>query len=100
MNGPEEAIRLLGLAARAGAVVAGTERVREAAARGRLRLVIVASDVSPNRRQKLMPLLERAGVRIAPGTDRARLGEAVGRAPVSAIGVTDASFARRIEELL
>jgi len=93
-------MRLLGLAARAGAVVVGAERVREAAARGRLLLVIVASDVSPNRRQKMMPLLQRSGIRTAPGADRARLGAAIGRAPVSAVGVLDASFARRIEELL
>ena len=41
---PEAAIRLIGLAARAGSAVPGTERVRSAARRGELAFALVAED--------------------------------------------------------
>ncbi|HLU26107.1 MAG TPA: L7Ae/L30e/S12e/Gadd45 family ribosomal protein [Longimicrobiales bacterium] len=100
MRGPEPALRLLGLAARAGAVEVGTERVREAVRRGRVRLVIVAGDASANSKAKVVPLVEARGVPYVEVFDRARLGEAVGRGAMSAVGVTDAEFAKRIRELL
>jgi ribosomal protein L7Ae-like RNA K-turn-binding protein len=94
------ALGLLGLAARAGAVAAGTERVREAARAGRLRLVVLAVDAAANARAKLLPLLRARGVEIVEAFDRAALGEAVGRPLLSAAGLTDASFAARVRLLL
>ncbi|MBI4408898.1 MAG: ribosomal L7Ae/L30e/S12e/Gadd45 family protein [Gemmatimonadetes bacterium] len=100
MPAPEAALRLLGLAARAGALVAGTERVREAVRAGRAAYVVVAADASANSRGKLLPLLTARGVPHAVALDRHALGSAVGRGPLSAIGLTDASFAGRVRELL
>jgi ribosomal protein L7Ae-like RNA K-turn-binding protein len=100
MTGAEPALRLLGLAARAGAVVWGTERVREAARGGRLRLVLIARDASANSRDKLVPLLEARQIRHRAVLDQDRLGDALGRGPLSAVGIDDAGLARRIEELL
>lgn len=97
---PDAVLRLLGLAARAGAILPGTERVREAARSGDARLVIVAGDASGNTRDKLIPLLLARGVPHALAYDRALLGEAVGRAPLGAVAVLDASFAARLEQLL
>jgi ribosomal protein L7Ae-like RNA K-turn-binding protein len=90
---------MLGLAERAGAVIPGTGRVREAARAGRVRLVLLASDASRNSRDKLEPLLRAAGLPFATVADRARLGVAVGKAPLSAVGITDAALARRIGQL-
>lgn len=92
-------LRLLGLSARAGAVVPGTERVREAVRAGAAHLVIVAADASDNSRDKLEPLLGARGVPWIVAYDRAALGAAVGRAPLSAIGVTDRRLAERLREL-
>lgn len=97
---PDPVLRLLGLAARAGGVVPGTERVRIAARRDELHLVLVARDASPNTRDKLIPLLEKRGVRYREVFSRSALGEAVGRSPLSAVGLTDASLAKRIGELI
>ena len=94
------ALSILGLAARAGAVAAGTERVREAARAGRLRLVIVALDAAANARSKMLPLLAARGVPVVEAFDRADLGRAVGRSQLSAAGLTDKSFADRIRSLL
>lgn len=90
---------MLGLAERAGAVIPGTARVREAVRDGRVRLVLLASDASRNSREKLRPLLNAVGQRFIVIADRATLGAAVGRAPLSAVGVTDAGLADRIDAL-
>jgi ribosomal protein L7Ae-like RNA K-turn-binding protein len=100
MAASEAALRLLGLAARAGAVLSGTERVREAARAGALHYVLVAGDISANTRDKLIPLLEARAVRYRIAATRDALGAAVGRPPASALGIADAGLARRVAALL
>jgi ribosomal protein L7Ae-like RNA K-turn-binding protein len=95
----DAALRLLGLAARAGAIVPGTGRVREAVRAGTAHLVFVAADASDNSRDKLEPLLDARGVPCIVAFDRLALGEAFGRAPLSAVGVTDRRFAERLRLL-
>ena len=97
---PDALLNMLGLAARAGAVITGTERVREAARSGSLHYVLVASDASDNSRDKLLPLLDARRIAYAVVYDRAALGGAVGRAPLSALGITETKLARRVKELL
>src|SRR5687767_5540110 len=92
----EAALRLLGLAARAGALLPGTERVREAARSGSLLFAIVAEDTSDNSQDKLLPLLKTRGVPHVVAFARDQLGGAVGRAPLSAVGVTNASLAKQL----
>lgn len=91
---------LLGFAARAGQVVTGTEAVRGAVRDEKLRRVILASDAAPTQRKKLEPLLKARGVPYHVIFTQAELGAAMGRAPVSAVGLGDANFARRAGELI
>lgn len=100
MSEVDPVLSMLGLAARAGQLIPGTQRVREAAVAGELRFAIVASDASENSRRRLVPVLEARGVPHAVAFDRDRLGAAVGRAPLSAVGVTSASFAGRVRDLV
>lgn len=100
MSEADPVLRLLGLAARAGAVVPGTGRVRSAAIAGQLRFAIVASDASGNSRAKLLPVLVERSVAHVVSYDRGRLGEAVGRAPLSAVGLTSRSFAEGVKAKL
>ena len=96
MTGAERPdLRLLGLAARAGALVYGTDLVRRAVKAGRIRLAIVASDISDNTREKL-GLLENRGVAVIEGPDRGELGALVGKGPLSVIGLEEGSFAYRL----
>jgi ribosomal protein L7Ae-like RNA K-turn-binding protein len=88
------------MATRAGSVVPGTERVREAARAGTLQLAVVASDASENSRGKLLPLLIARGISHVIRYERDELGAAIGRGPVSAVGVTDAALAARLETLM
>ncbi len=97
---PEAALRLLGLAARAGALLPGTERVREAARKGSLRFALVAADVSDNSLDKLLPVLRKRRVPHAVMFTRDQLGQAVGKSPLSAVGITHPSFAAKLRALL
>ena len=96
---PDAALRLLGLAARAGALLPGTEPVREAARRGSLRFALVAEDTSDNSLDKLLPLLKKRGVPHVRRFTRDQLGAAVGRAPLSAVGITTKSFAEQLKSM-
>ena len=96
MPGPDSALRMLGLAARAGALVTGTQHVREAVRAGSVRLVLLATDSSDNSREKLVPLLDARRVAYLAVSDRGTLGAAVGKGPLSAVGITVQSFADRI----
>jgi ribosomal protein L7Ae-like RNA K-turn-binding protein len=100
MAAHDRALGLLGVATRAGVAVPGTERVREAARAGTLQLAVLATDASENSRSKLLPLLAARGISHVTRYDRATLGAAVGRAPLSAVGVVDAGFANRLQTLL
>lgn len=100
MSGAERALNLLGLAARAGSVLPGTERVREAARHDGVAFVILAADASENSRGKLVPLLQVRRIPFLILFERDRLGAAIGKPPLSAVGITDPELARRLRELL
>ena len=92
--------RLLGLARRAGAVVSGTEAVRGAIRQGEARLILMADDASSGQLDKVRRTLMNRPIPRANLGDRAILGAAVGRAPVSVVAVTGASFAEQIQRML
>ncbi|MEJ2677876.1 MAG: ribosomal L7Ae/L30e/S12e/Gadd45 family protein [Gemmatimonadota bacterium] len=91
---------LLGLATRAGQVAIGTEQVRSLVGQGRVRFVLVASDLTANGRRRIVPMLERRGLAYAERHTRDELGESVGRGPTGAVGLMDARLAERIRKLL
>ena len=100
MPAADRTLGLLGVAARAGAVITGTDRVREAARGDGLRFVLLATDASENSREKLVPLLVARGISHETRYDRNELGAAVGRGPLSAVGVLDRALADRLQVLL
>lgn len=85
---------LIGLARRAGRLLAGTETVLEAARRGRIRLAILAADLSPATRQKVSRVLGTTRILMASGRDE--LGAAAGRPGRGVFGVTDENLAEAI----
>ena len=95
-----EALALLGLAMRAGAVVRGTDATRHAIRDGSASLVVLAEDASAVQRKKVLRLLERRGTPHASVGSRSELGVAIGSAPVSAIAVTKGSFADQVLDRL
>ncbi len=88
-----EALKLLGLAQRAGALAIGVDATRRAVRDDRAHLVLLAEDASPAQLRKITALLEhRAVPRQVPG-DRISLGAALGGPPLSAVAVTRREFA-------
>ena len=94
MNDSGAVLRLIGLGLRGRLVAVGVDRTREAAFKGTLRLAIVASDASPNSRDKIVPLLNGRGITMIETASADDLGRAVGRASTAVVGVLDAKLAR------
>lgn len=95
---PPDARRLLGalgLAARAGKLVWGTQNVCDALKAGRVRLVVEAEGNSANTHKRLTDRCAYYKVRLIPAPFGADvLGSAIGRGnDVSSAAVTDANFA-------
>ena len=89
-------INLLGLARRAGQLVAGAQTVAAAISRGRVALLIVASDLSAASQKKLARLAQAHGVRMIVALDRHRLGLATNYPGRGVFGVTSKDFAQAI----
>ena len=91
---------LVGLGLRGRLAVVGVQQVRDAAKRGRLKVALVASDVSQNSLDKVSPLLNAKRVQVIDVFSGAELGNVAGRESVAVIGVTDAGLAKGIKEVV
>jgi len=98
--GESEALSLLGLARRAGAVVPGVEATRRSLEAGRVRLVLLATDASETQYRKVRALVRRRNVPVRRVSDKGMLGACVGRGTLSVVGVTSSSFVRLLLERL
>lgn len=95
-----EALAFLGIAQRAGALVTGTDAVRQALRRREVDLLILAKDGSEAQRKKLIPLAEARGVPRKSFGSMNELGAAVGRGPLAAVGVIRNEFAGELKKRL
>ena len=94
------ALRLVGLARRAGAVAPGTDAVRRAIREGEAQLILMASDASSVQLDKIRSTLNNRAIPQRYLGDRNALGEAVGLGPLAAVAITAGPLAERlIEEL-
>ena len=94
------ALRLLGLARRAGAVAPGTEAVRRAVRDGEALLILMAEDASSVQMKKIRTTQDDGSIPRVTLGDRATLGAALGMAELSVVAVTQASLANRLVEEL
>ena len=86
----------IGLAARAGKLVYGSEAGSIAVRQRRAELVIVAQDASGNTKKLMYNKCSSNSVIICEYSDMQSLGNAVGKGVVSVIGITDKGFAKEI----
>jgi len=96
----DEALRLLGLARRAGVVSPGTDAARRAVREGAARLVLFAGDASDVQVDKVRRVLINRAIPWGTLGDRAALGAAVGRGPVSAVAITAPHLADSLRRML
>jgi len=95
-SGPSEVLALLGLAQRAGAVARGSGATRRAILKGEARLVVFARDASAVQVDKILKTMRDRPLRKGYVPSRSSLGAALGAGPLSAIAVTNASFANQV----
>ena len=93
-----EALALLGLAQRAGAVVKGTDATRNALRKGVAQLVILATDGSKTQQEKVLPLALARGVTWIRLGSMDELGGALGAGPLAAVAVTGSRLAGEIRK--
>ena len=97
---------LLGLAKKAGRVIAGTERVtdeiRSGGGSGRICLVLLASDASENSKKRIVNCCHfYHKTCLVCDLDTASMGNAIGKAgKTAAVGITDQGFAKAIAQLI
>ncbi len=89
-------LRLLGLGLKARLITVGVETTRKAALSDKLSLAIVAVNASKNSIDKIVPLLMARGVEIISIESPEHLGDSVGRAATTVVGVLDIKLARGI----
>ena len=87
----------LGLARRSGVLITGTEKTKDKLRQGKLRLLVLASDGSPNTLDPLIRIAEDwAATAVLRSETAQTLAQALGRATAVCSGVTDSRLAKTI----
>ena len=86
----------LGLARRSGALIVGTEKTRDKLRQGKLALLVLASDGSPQTTAPLIHLAGQTGTEVLVSESAETLAQALGRATAVCSGVLDARMAATI----
>jgi len=93
---PSDVPPLLGIARKAGKVVAGQEAVEKAVLSKKVYLVIIAEDASSNTKDKFTTICKSRGINcIIYGTSEV-LGKCIGKPARKIIGITDKNFSKEI----
>ena len=97
---PED-LSFLGLMRRAGKLSAGEEGVRQSVRAGKAKLILLASDASPNAQKRAEDFSAHARVPLlVMSEDKATLGRAAGVAGGAMFAVCDESFAASLQKKL
>jgi uncharacterized protein len=88
---------LVGLARRAGELVAGFDQVEDLLRRGRAALVLQARDGAADGRRKVASVAGALKVPVVEAFDRAELGAAIGRAEAVHLALAPGGVERRLE---
>ena len=90
----DKALKLLGLMRPAGAIEIGADRAAEAAAAGKARVLILASDISESAARKAAHALEgKSALKLELPFTREELSDALGVGDCTMAAITDIGFA-------
>jgi ribosomal protein L7Ae-like RNA K-turn-binding protein len=95
----DKALRLLGLAMRAGKVVSGEEIVLAAIRSGEAKLVFLSTDAAKNTEKRVTDKCSSYQVPLIRAATRQELGHAIGKGERVVVAVTDEGFARSLAKL-
>lgn len=93
-------LNLLGLAMRARKCSLGEDTITKDIQRKRAKLVLIASDIGPQTKKKLIDKCTYYQVPFAIIDDKETLSQAIGKSQRVAIAILDAGFATKIRSLL
>ncbi len=91
---------MLGLAQRARKLTFGMDATLSAEKRGKLKAVILSSDISENAKRKIESNIDGEKIAISGTVSKDAFGELFKRMELGIIGIVDASFAKAIRENL
>lgn len=86
-------LTLLGFAQKGKLLTAGDANVEAYLKKGKVVLLIVASDLSENRKRYWQMRATQHGIELFEASDKLQLGLAMGMSPRTVIGITDAKMA-------
>lgn len=92
--------RLLGLAAKAGKIAAGSAAVEKAIRYKRAFLLLVAEDAAGNTAARYTKLAEHADVPCSHFGRKEEIGHWTGASVLAVLAITDQGFAARLQELI
>lgn len=90
----------LGLAKKAGMLVLGQDKVREAAGKGQLQLVAIAGDASPASAKDMKALAARHELPLFTISEKSRLSALFGQANATVIGLKKAPISATVQTAL
>ncbi len=93
-------LNMIGLAFRAGKCTVGEESIIKDIKRKKIKLLILANDVSENTKKKLTDKCHYYHVPYYITDSREVLSQAIGKSGRVAIGITDLGFAEKITSIL
>ncbi|MBP1968064.1 ribosomal protein L7Ae-like RNA K-turn-binding protein [Virgibacillus natechei] len=93
-------LNMLGLAYRARKCSLGEETIVKDIQQKRAKLVLMANDVGPQTRKKLLNKCKTYEIPIRVVDDRETLSNAIGKSQRVAVAILDAGFATKIKSLL
>lgn len=93
-------LNMIGLAHRARKCSTGEDTITKDIQASRAKLVLIANDIGPQTRKKLMDKCRSYDVPFIEVDDRATLGHAIGKHERVAVAILDAGFAKKIKSLL
>ena len=100
MTGKERVYGMLGLAARAGKIVSGSDSVIGAIRAGNVELLIITKDISRNSLEKILKNTGDKEIACYSFGNSEELGMALGKPDRTVAAITDKSFAEGVSAIL
>lgn len=96
----KKVMSLLGLATRARKIVSGDDTTLQDLKKGKVFLVIVATDASDNTKKLFRDKSSFRNIKMIEYGTKEEIGNAIGKSFRAVIGVEDKGFSKRLEELI
>ena len=100
MTNNDKICGLLGLATKAGKIVFGTEACKSEISKNKVKLVLIALDVSEKTKLNIRKLCCNKEVPVWEGLTIEKLSKAIGKDNKAIIGIKDENFSHAILELI